>query len=199
MIRLTSAILQKIAPTAKSSNCITYAPLIALQAEENFVNTPVRVSAFLSQVLHESGALQYVRELWGPTPQQLLYEPPHSLARSLGNIEKGDGYKFRGRGLIQITGRANYKKLSQGLFGDNRLLDNPKLLEEPENAVRSAFFFWNDHNLNALADKLPTQAINSSNQVYYEAFKAVTKRVNGGYNGLEDRTSYYNRAIRNIF
>ncbi len=92
-------------------------------------------------------------------------------ARNLGNTQEGDGAKFIGRGFKQTTGRANYKRASQAIFGDDRLLDHPELLEQPEAAAQSAGVFWSDNKLNALADK--------------DDVAAVTKKVNGGTLGLE--------------
>ena len=78
------------------------------------IDTPVRVAAFLAQIGHESGYLQWTRELWGPTEQQLRYEPPSTLARELGNTFPGDGRLYRGAGLIETTGRANFARTRDG-------------------------------------------------------------------------------------
>jgi putative chitinase len=139
------------------------------------ITTPTRISAFLAQVGHESGGLHYLKEIWGPTPAQTGYEG----RLDLGNVVKGDGKKFMGRGLLQTTGRANYTKCGTALYLD--LVNHPELLEVPENALKSACQFWKDNNLNALADS--------------GSFKALTKKINGGYNGLEERTTLYNKAV----
>lgn len=101
-------------------------------------------------------------------------------ARNLGNTEPGDGWKFRGRGLKQITGRDNYRRCSLELFGDDTLLKTPELLEQEPWASVSAGWFWQAKGLNAMSDD--------------DDVKAVTKRVNGGYNGLEERRLWTNRA-----
>ena len=139
------------------------------------INTPKRISAFLAQVGHESGGLHYLKELWGPTPTQLRYEG----RKDLGNIQPGDGKKFMGRGLLQTTGRANYTRAGKVLELD--LVEHPELLEVPVNALKSACQFWKDNDLNALADS--------------GEFKALTKKINGGYNGLAERTALYAKAV----
>lgn len=99
--------------------------------------------------------------------------------RNLGNTQPGDGWKFRGRGILQITGRENYSKCSKTLYGDeNILLDNPDLLTEYDGAVRSACWYWNSRNINADADRGDVTA--------------MTRKVNGGTNGLDDRQRRYN-------
>lgn len=138
------------------------------------INTPERQAAFLAQIGHESGHLLYVRELWGPTPAQRGYEG----RADLGNIHPGDGYRFRGRGLIQITGRANYRAMGDALLIN--LEEAPELLEQPLNAAMSAAQFWASHNLNALADE--------------GDMLRITRRINGGTNGLPERMALYARA-----
>jgi len=101
--------------------------------------------------------------------------------KNLGNTQPGDGWKFRGRGLIQVTGRSNYTTCSQALYGDqNILLDEPDILSEPDGAIRSACWFWNSRNINAPADR--------------EDIDTVTRLINGGTNGMEDRRARYTRA-----
>lgn len=131
------------------------------------ITSPVQVAAFLAQVGHESGRLRYVRELWNTTqcPWQAKYEG----RADLGNTQVGDGKRYMGRGLIQITGRANYADCSLALGID--CVSHPELLERPDNAAMSAAWFWAAHGCNAVAGN----------------FRAVTRIINGGYNGLDDR------------
>jgi len=136
------------------------------------INTPARQAAFLAQIGHESGQLRYVREL----ATGHAYEGRHDL----GNIRAGDGVCYKGRGLIQITGRANYAACGAGLGLD--LLTHPDLLEQPVNACRSAGWFWKTRGLNALAD--------DGDQL------RITKRINGGTNGLADRLALFAVAKR---
>jgi putative chitinase len=133
-----------------------------------------RVAAFIAQLGHESGQLRYVREIWGPTPAQAKYEG----RADLGNTQPGDGSKYRGRGLIQITGRANYAACGEAL-GLN-LITQPELLELPQYAAMSAAWFWKQNGLNDLADR--------------DQFNTITRRINGGLNGLQDRLEIWSRA-----
>lgn len=134
-----------------------------------------RAAAFIAQVGHESGQLRYVREIWGPTAQQAGYEG----RADLGNTVKGDGSKYRGRGLIQITGRANYAACGEALGLD--LLSKPELLELPQHAVMSAAWFWSMKGLNTLADQ--------------GQFVKITRRINGGLTGQTDRQALYDKAL----
>lgn len=127
------------------------------------INTPLRMQHFISQILHESGNFFYVRELASGE----AYEG----RKDLGNTVAGDGRRFKGRGLIQITGRANYTALSKDLGID--CVNHPELLETTLNATMSAGWFWNRAGLNKYAD--------------LDDLKTITKRINGGLNGLEDR------------
>ncbi|MEG0064749.1 MAG: glycoside hydrolase family 19 protein [Pseudomonas sp.] len=138
--------------------------------------TRLAVAAFLAQIGHESGGLVYTKEIGGAS-----YFSRYEGREDLGNTQPGDGAKFCGRGLIQVTGRANYRRCSAALFGDERLLATPDLLEKPEHAVRSAVWYWTKHNLNALADA--------------DRFTDLTRAINGGTNGLADRKERYKLAL----
>jgi putative chitinase len=144
------------------------------------IDTPERLSAFLAQLGHESGRLRYVREIWGPIPVQLRYEGREDL----GNTQPGDGKRYMGRGLIQTTGRANYRATSAGLgefIPDVPDFEaEPEALERPRWAALSAAWYWHSHGLNALADA--------------GDFVRITRRINGGTNGMEDRQALYNAA-----
>ena len=131
------------------------------------INTAERIAAFLAQVGHESGRLLYAREIWGPTAAQQRYEGRSDL----GNIQRGDGKRYMGRGLIQITGRANYQQVSDALGVD--FVSNPDLLESTLYASLSAGWYWDSRRLNRWADS--------------GDFERITRRINGGVNGLEDR------------
>lgn len=144
------------------------------------INTPKRIAAFIAQVGHESGQLHYVRELGGD--EYLSKYDTGTLVARLGNTPAldGDGQRYRGRGLIQITGRQNYQQCSLGLFGDERLLASPELLEQPQWAAESAAWFWAQNGLNELADR--------------DQFNSITRRINGGLNGLQNRLQLWARA-----
>jgi len=133
-----------------------------------------RVAAFIAQIGHESGQLVYLREIWGPTSAQKGYEG----RADLGNTVTGDGFKYRGRGLIQVTGRANYAACGEALGLD--LINHPELLEQPQHACMSAAWFWATHGLNTLADA--------------DKFETITRRINGGLNGQADRLNLWAKA-----
>jgi putative chitinase len=136
-----------------------------------YVNTPLRIAHFFSQVHHESGGFRYLKELG--SHKYLDKYDTGKLAKQLGNTpeDDDDGQKYCGRGFIQITGKENYTVLSKDTKID--FLNNPELLEQEANAMISALWFWNKKKLNELADK--------------DDCKAITKKINGGYNGLADR------------
>lgn len=161
--------LLKIMPAARTRARLFLEPLTQAMAEFD-INTPARRASFLSQVGHESGQLRYVREL----ASGKAYE----YRKDLGNTWPGDGMRYKGRGLLQITGRANYDACGKALGLD--LLKHPELLEDPVNACRSAAWFWKTRGLNELAD--------AGDQV------KVTRRINGGTNGLADRLALFEVA-----
>lgn len=172
---ITESQLVSILPDSKKS-AKKFVPALNTAMGKYQIITRERIAAFLAQIGHESGQLRYVREIWGPTSQQLGYEG----RKDLGNTVAGDGSKYRGRGLIQITGRANYAECGEALGLD--LIDHPELLEQPEHAAMSAAWYWSSRGLNTLADK--------------GDFLLITKRINGGTNGLADRQALYDRALK---
>ncbi|WP_070108605.1 glycoside hydrolase family 19 protein [Burkholderia plantarii] len=125
------------------------APIAAAMARYA-INTPARQAAFLAQCGHESGRLQWLRELWGPTSAQRAYEPPAAKARELGNTQPGDGVRYRGGGLLQITGRYNFRVYGQKI--GVALEASPDLIGQPTTAALVSAQWWADHGLNALAD-----------------------------------------------
>ncbi len=148
-------------------------PFINPAIEVARITTPRRIAAFLAQLAHESGEYRYMEEGWGPTEAQLGYEGRVDL----GNVYAGDGPKFKGHGPIQITGRTNHDACGRSLGLD--LLNNPTLITLPEHGTASACWFWNTRQLSLLADR--------------DWFKAITRIINGGYNGLADRVRYWDR------
>ena len=153
-----------------------FVPLLNAAMVHYQIIGPKRVAAFIAQIGHESGQLKYVKEIWGPTAAQARYEG----RKDLGNTVAGDGSKYRGRGLIQITGRANYMTCGEGLGLD--LIKQPELLEKPQHACMSAAWFWATKGLSTLADA--------------GQFDKITQRINGGQNGAADRQSLYARALK---
>lgn len=167
---ITLAQLRKIMPFAGDrSDMFLDALNSAMEAFE--ISTPLRQAAFLAQIAHESGSLRYVKEI----ATGAAYEG----RRDLGNIKAGDGPRFKGRGLIQITGRTNYRKVGAALDLDCEI--RPDLLESRENACRSAAWFWQSHGLNELAD--------------VRDIERITRRINGGLNGQADRLVLYSMAL----
>ena len=168
------------------------------------IDTSARVAAFMAQCGHESGGFTVMQENLNYSAKGLVgtfkkYFPTEAHAKPyerkpemianrvyanrMGNGDEasGEGWYFRGRGIVQITGKNNYTKCSQSLFESNVLVENPDLLLETEYAIHSACWFWSAARLNELAD--------------IGDMKTMTKRINGGYIGLEDRINHYNHAI----
>lgn len=161
--------LQAIMPYARSRAAV-FLPALNDAMAEFGIDTATRQAAFLAQVCHESGSLRYVREL----ASGAAYEG----RTDLGNTEPGDGVRFKGRGLIQITGRANYAEC--GAVLGLPLEEQPELLEQVGPACRSAAWFWSSRGLNAVADR--------------RDFRLITRRINGGLNGFADRLAAWERA-----
>lgn len=160
-----------------------YAPLLIEHTHEFAITTPLRQAAFLATIGHESAALRYTAEVWGPTETQKRYEG----RLDLGNTQPGDGFLFRGRGLIQLTGRGNYVWASAALGTD--YVNNPHWLERSRDATRVSACWFARHGCNEWADK--------------GDFLAVSRIVNRGTPFTEklpinwqDRQAYYGRAGR---
>ena len=181
--------------------CEEYIDALNKVLPENGIDTPLRVSHFLAQVIHESGHLRYNSENLNYSASALKsvfkkYFPSDELANQyarqpemianrvyanrMGNGPEasGDGWKMRGRGLIQLTGYDNYKKC--GEYFNIDLIKTPDLLLVPEYSIKSACWYWNTRKLNDLADK--------------DDIVSITKKVNGGLNGIESRKEILGRA-----
>lgn len=176
--------LQKLCPLTPSKVLLPYVAPLNDNLMKYGVSTPVRLRHFLAQLAKESGGFQFVKELASGE----AYDTG-ALAKKLGNTPEkdGDGQKYKGRGLIQITGADNYKAVSEHIFNDARLLKYPELLEQPLNATLSALWFWQSRKLNELSDRYAA----ATPEV---AVAAITKVVNGGANGLAERIQYYKKA-----
>ena len=144
-------------------------PYIVPAMEEGDIASPKRIAAFLAQLAHESGEYRYMEEI----ASGHAYEG----RADLGNTAWGDGPKYKGHGPIQITGRANHEACGRELGLD--LIADPLQITKPEHGTRAAVWFWNSRGLSALAD--------------VDWFKAITRIINGGYNGLSDRRLYWDR------
>lgn len=137
------------------------------------INNCKRMASFLAQVCHESAGFIYAEEI----ASGQAYEG----RKDLGNIYPGDGKRFKGRGLIQLTGRHNYNVAGKALKLD--LINFPEKASDPANAPRIAGWYWNSRNLNLLAD-----------QHNVASFQIITKRINGGLNGYKDRLNWWSKA-----
>jgi putative chitinase len=162
--------LRAMMPTLPKTKAETYLPHLNSAMDEFQINTPLRIAAFVSQLAHESAQLKYFEELASGSN----YEG----RKDLGNVVAGDGVRFKGRGPIQLTGRANYREVGKALGVD--LENNPKLASNPEIGFRIAGHFFESRELNKLADQ--------------QKFDSITKLVNGGFNGKADRDRYYATA-----
>lgn len=169
------------------------------------INTLLRAAHWMGQLSHESGGFEHVRENLNYSAEGLMRtwpsrfptrsiadqyaRRPEKIANKVyadrlgnGNESSGDGWRFCGRGLIQLTGRENYAKASRAIFLDDRLIYHPEDAESPEDAPLIAGWFWQSRGLNALADQNDTLAI--------------TKKINGGTIGLADRELWVQRFLK---
>jgi predicted chitinase len=176
LFSITAERLQEIMLTLPASKLSAYHPFLTAAMAKYEINTPLRAAAFLAQLAHESGEFRWMEEIWGSTAAQRGYEG----RKDLGNTQPGDGRRFKGRGPIQLTGRANYKKYGDLLGVD--FVGNPELAAKPEYAFQTAALYWQSHGCNELAD--------------IENFVTITKKINGGTNGLAERERYYAIAKR---
>ena len=175
---LTATQLRQIMPNLQDAKAATLLPHLNEAMAEYGINTMQRAAAFIAQLAHESGEFRWMEEIWGPTAAQRRYEPETDLSKRLGNSRTGDGFRFKGRGPIQLTGRANYQRFG-GLLGVD-LVAAPEQAAAPQTAFRVAALYWKNRGLNELADA--------------EDFREITRRINGGFNGLADREKYFERA-----
>jgi predicted chitinase len=169
-LKVTEEQLRKIGPNLQAARAAELVGFLNDAMREASINTRERAAAFLAQLFHESAELRYFQELADGT----AYEG----RKDLGNTQKGDGPRFKGRGPIQLTGRNNYRDAGQALGLD--LVNNPARAADPDVGFRVAAWFWRTRGLNELADA--------------GDFLAITKRINGGTNGLADREKYHGRA-----
>lgn len=183
-----------------SKNIDALHPYLVSAMEEFGINTPLRVAHFLAQIAVESNQLNAYVENLNYSAERLLEVFPKYFNKSNvkmyarnperigcrvyanrmgnGSESSGDGYRYRGRGLIQLTGREMYARYKAYCGFD--VLAKPDLLSQPKGACRSACWFWHINNLNALADK--------------DSVTSITKKINGGTNGLKMRQEFLNKA-----
>lgn len=169
---MTNEKLRSIASYATLSNIHTYLPLLNMYMHEYDICGKKRTAAFLATIIHESGSFRYTKEI----ASGKAYEGRVDL----GNTQPGDGVKYKGRGLIQLTGRTNYTLASKALGVD--FISNPELLEQPKYATMVSCWWWKMRGLNEVADS--------------GDFRKVTRIVNGGMNGYSDRLKWYDLALK---
>lgn len=197
-------LLQQLCPNTKISILDGFVEPLNMVTEYYDISvSPQRTAGFIAQIAHESGGFRYTVENLNYSAQALRrvfnkYFPDDEIANiyarqpikiasrvyanRMGNgpEESGDGWTFRGRGLIQLTGFNNYSRLAEAL--EMEIFQVIEYLETPDGAVASAGWYWDENNLNSYCDR--------------NDFIGLTKRINGGTNGLEERQHYYNIALQ---
>jgi putative chitinase len=201
---ITLDLLQKVCPKTKKEVLEKYVlPLNKICRQYGILDNHKRIAAFLAQIAHESGGFNFTRENLNYSAKALQtvfrkyfttealaqqYErKPEQIANRVyasrmgnGDEKSGDGWRYRGRGLIQLTGKSNYQRFAD--FMKIKLDDVINYLETDEGAVASAAWFWDINKLNTFCDK--------------DDFVGLTRRINGGTNGLEDRKHHYELALK---
>lgn len=206
-------ILKQVFPNSTEENRAKFAQPLQLAMIRYNIDNPKRIRAFLAQIGHESGQLSAVVENLNYSAKGLratfgkyfktdaeaekYARKPEAIANIVyanrlgnGDTKSGDGWRYRGRGLIQITGKDNYTEASNKMYAlplGVDFIDEPELLATPEYAAQSAAWWWDNAGLNSISDQL-------GGADDTEVFKRITKRVNGGYGGLDDRLAIYERA-----
>lgn len=216
MTRLTDQILAAIYPNSKQADRARFLAPLELAMTRYNITTPNRVRAFLAQIGHESGQLSRTTEnlnysesgllsvfgkYFDQQTAKLYARQPEKIANQVyanrlgnGDQQSGDGWRYRGRGLIQLTGKANYEEASRRMYAlplGVDFVEEPELLAGAEYASQSAAWYWESRGLNTLADRL-------AEANWQAVFREITRKINGGYNGLDDRMAIYERAKRTI-
>jgi len=201
-MKLTTTQVRQIMPKAPYERASQFAMYFTQWSDRFGVDTPARAAGFLAQVAHECAELNTLTENLNYSAEGLLKVFPKYFTRSnvglyarnpqkignrvyanrMGNGSEGsgDGYRYRGRGCIMITGRQNYKAYADSQYCNGDLMGHPEWLAQMPGALKSAMWYWQKRGLNKYADK--------------GDFAGLTKAINGGYNGLADRQKYYERA-----
>ena len=191
--------LQEIAP--QCDDVIQWTVLLNTYLPKYGIDTPEEIARFLAQTTHESldfsirsenlnysktGLLNIFKKYFDEVSAAKYARNPRMIANRVyanrmgnGDEKSGDGWKFRGRGIIQLTGKNNYRQCSLDLFKDESLLVDPDLVANPDMALLSALWYWNKNGLNRITDMI-----------------VLTKKINGGTHGLADRQARYSKAIK---
>lgn len=173
---ITESQVRRIMPSASNDRVKEFVKSFNDWSGEFGINTPLRAAHYIAQVAHETGQLKWLEEL----ASGKAYEG----RADLGNTQPGDGVRFKGRGLLQTTGRSNYKAYADSEWCNGDLMAHPEWLAKFPGAQKSSMFYWMKRNLNKWADA--------------DDVRGVTKRINGGYNGLAQRM-YYLRLAKKVF
>lgn len=199
---ISQAQLAQTLPAAKEQDILWYLEALNSQLAKFEINTPLRLAHFIAQIAHESGSFKYKSENLNYSAKALRAvfgkyfdtdamaeqhaRKPEQIANIVyanrmgnGDPESGDGWLYRGRGLIQLTGKENYARCAEAIGVDCE--NQPDLLcDDAAAAVAAACWYWQSRKLNDLADS--------------DDIKGITRKINGGYHGLEDREAFYQRA-----
>ncbi len=203
-MKITGIQLKKIMPNAPDERLTAFTKYFNEWSDKFGISTPIRAAAFIAQVAHECVELKSLTENLNYSAEGLLRTFPKYFTKSnvaayarnpqkianrvyanrMGNGSEGsgDGYRYRGRGCFQLTGRSNYQAYNNSPNCNGDLMAHPEWLSQFPGAIKSAMWFWQKKGLNKYADK--------------GDFSALTKAINGGYNGLGQREIYYSRAKR---
>lgn len=171
---ITISQARAIMPTARQADLERFVPHLNILLPPYGIDTHLRFAHFIAQVAHESGALRWV--------QEIATGEAYEGRKDLGNVQPGDGRRFKGRGLIQLTGRSNYAQFARMLERPDIMAEPSLVATEPDLAVLTACWFWRTRNIDRWADE--------------DDLERVTRAVNGGLNGLADRRDYLVRAKR---
>lgn len=174
-MKITESQVRRIMPNAPNENVRGFVESFNQWADTFGITTKLRAAHYLAQVAHETGQLRWLEEI----ASGKQYEG----RKDLGNTQPGDGVRFKGRGLLQTTGRANYQAYADSEYCVGDLMSHPEWLAKFPGAQKASMFFWKKKKLNALADK--------------DDANSVTRRINGGYNGLAQR-KYYLRVAKKV-
>jgi predicted chitinase len=170
-VTITAAELERIVPTMSHAKAEAYAGPINQAMQQYGINTKAREAAFLGQIAEETDGFNTLTEYASGAEY-------NGRCKDLGNCSPGDGQRYKGRGAIQLTGKANYERAGKAFGLD--LVNHPELAAQPDVAFKIAGWYWDNHGLNALADK--------------GDFRDITTRINGGQNGEATRVLYWTRA-----
>lgn len=175
-MKITEQQIRRIMPRAMGERVKEFVASFNEYCEVFGINTPIRAAHYIAQVAHETGELKWLEEI----ASGKQYEG----RKDLGNTQPGDGVKYKGRGYLQCTGRANYQSYQNSGYCVGNLMDHPEWLAKQPGCQKASMWFWKKNNLNRYADS--------------DDARGLSKRINGGYNGLSQRL-YYTRVAKKVF